>query len=252
MSALDAAMRDTWRVLPASRVQLPAVCQFAAVRQFTDVRQFPAACRFLTVCRFFAACCFVALTAGIAHAQTALHFRGTLVKFDIWGYTPLILEAKARDGNTVTIHMAYNWEAFLVEPVDPFRVIDGSYIGVIAMPADGQSPNATSVLLYPDYWRGVQEGRHEWDSPPGSTMTNGTLVKRVRDRGAETWMLDGSDDTRMIRVGSDVPMMTIVSGGHNQPVEAGAPVFINATRQRDGTITAGWIFYGEKGFVPPM
>ena len=59
--------------------------------------------------------------------------------------------------------------------------------------------------------------------------------------------------TRTIVVADDVPVVAMQgSGGHNGCSAPGTHVFINATRQRDGTITAGRIYFGSDGFVPPL
>lgn len=197
--------------------------------------------------------CLLALAAGSAGAQTPLHVRGTLVEFALWSaQAPLMLRATTRDGSAIAIEVAYNWEAYPIVPVDRDKLVDGSYVGVVAVAAGDGTLRARAVLLYPEYLRGTLLGHHPWDSAPGSTMTNATLLRRVADGDADIWMLRDGQGERAIRVDRDVSFVTTGIGGHNYPIAAGAPVFVNATRQRDGTITAARIFYGENGFVPPL
>ena len=203
--------------------------------------------------RFCAVACLLMFTAAVAWAQTPLHVRGTLVEFAIWsGQAPLILRAKARDGSDIAVEVAFNWEAYPIAEVDRANVVDGSYVGVVAVPAGDGALRARAVLLYPEHLRGTLMGHHPWDSAPGSTMTTATRVWRVAGGDGETWTRRDAQGEHAIRVGGDVPFVTTGIGGHNYSIAAGAPVFVNATRQRDGTITAGRIFYGEHGFVPPL
>ncbi len=193
------------------------------------------------------------LAAGAAGAQTPFHLRGTLVEFAIWsGQAPLVLRARSHDGSEIAIEVAYNWEAYPIVPVDRAKVVDGSYVGVVAVASGDGALRANAVLLYPEHLRGTLQGHHAWDSAPGSTMTNATLQRRTADGDAEIWTLRDTQGERAIRVDRDVPFVTTGVGGHNYSIAAGAPLFVNATRQRDGTITAGRIFYGERGFAPPL
>lgn len=196
----------------------------------------------------FALSTFVALPA---QAQSAMHIRGDIIRMDNQSAEAGPLVVRLHDGSTLSIQLAYNFHSVEVGPVAHGRLVPGKYVGVAAEPADDGTLRALAVLLFFDDYKGSDEGHHPWDLGARATMSNGTISGMVAGRDSRALTLRYAGGEKTIAVADGVPVVAMLGGGRTV-LKPGTHVFIKATRQRDGTITAGRIYYGKDGFTPPM
>ena len=199
--------------------------------------------------------CLLALAAGAAGAQTPLHVRGTLVEFALWSaQAPLMLRATTRDGSAIAIEVADNWEAYPIAPIDRDKLVDGSYVGVVAVAAGDGTLRARAVLLYPEYLRGTLLGHHPWDSAPGSTMTNATIstigdatVDAVQGRMLVLKLKDGE---KKVFVPATAPIVAYEPADRSA-ITPGASIILFARKNDDGALTAASVNVGKNGLQVP-
>jgi hypothetical protein len=188
-----------------------------------------------------------------ALAQTPFHVRGVVVRggeMMLPELPPMIV--RTADGHEVTVQVAINPRGADVRRADRSELVAGRYVGVIATGAPGSARRAHAVLVYPAFMAGSDAGETPWDAPPGSARVNGSIVDAGSRDGvlALTLRHGGSDALFTIDDATAVVAFDDAGGFHAYP--PGAHVFIDATRQRDGRITAGRVFVGKDGLVPPM
>jgi hypothetical protein len=164
----------------------------------------------------------VALVAGllvatttVAMAQTPVRVRGAITELS--GQT---LKVKSREGAAVELKLA-----------------------------DGYT--VTGVVKAAESARGTGEGHRPWDLTPDSTMTNATVDAIVEKVDGPVLTLKYPNGQASIVVPRDVPIVTFSSGDPGL-LRPGAAVFIQATKNADGTFTTNRILVGKDGAVPPM
>jgi hypothetical protein len=193
----------------------------------------------------------LAATAQV-FAQAPMHIRGDIMRMDFISVTARPLLIKLRDGAALSIQLAYNYETVEVGPVERERLVPGTDVGVAAEPMADGTLRAIEVLVFSNDMKGSDEGHRPWDLTPRSTMTNATIGAIDASADARTLTLRYTGGEQTVVVPNDAPVVaTLRSGGHTR-LAPGTHVFITATRQRDGTITAGRIYYGAGDYTPPM
>ena len=110
---------------------------------------------------------------------------------------------------------------------------------------------AQEVLIFPEAMRGVGEGHRAWDLTPDSTMTNATVEATVSDVAGRVLTLTYKDGRQELLVPPGTPVVTLAPGDASL-LKPGNHVFLSATRQPDGSLTASRITVGKDGLVPPM
>jgi hypothetical protein len=188
-----------------------------------------------------------------AQAQTSFHVRGVVVRggeMMLPELPPMIV--RTADGHEVTVQVAINPRGADVRHADRSALVAGRYVGVIATGAPGGARHAHAVIVYPPFMAGSDAGETAWDAPAGSARVNGDIVDASPRDGAMALTLrhDGQDALFTIDDATAIVAVDDAGGFHAYP--PGAHVFIDATRQRDGRITAGRVFVGKDGLVPPM
>jgi len=201
-------------------------------------------------------CAVFALAAFAANAQvfaqTTMHIRGDIVQMDFISVNARPLLVKLRDGGELSIQLAYNYETVEVGPVEHERLVPGTCVGVAAEPAADGTLRAIEVLVFSNDMKGSGEGHRPWDLTPRSTMTNATIGMIDASADARTLTLRYAGGEQTVVVPNDVPVVAMLRSGGHTFLAPGTHVFITATRQRDGAITAGRIYYGAGGYTPPM
>ena len=89
------------------------------------------------------------------------------------------LNVHTRAGEDQTIHLSPKTRFVLVVPAALADVKPGSFIGVAALPGEGNELKAMEVHIFPEAMRGTGEGFRPFDLAPKSSMTNGNISARV-------------------------------------------------------------------------
>ena len=200
------------------------------------------------------ACCALTLMlAGTAwtqaaSAQTAAQQR---IRGDVVAIDGLSVQVKERSGALLTVKLAENYTVTAVVKIDSDRIVPGTYVGAASMPQPDGTQRALEVLVFPEARRGSGEGHYPWDLQPGSMMTNATVADVARVDKERRITLRYKDGEQTVLVPGDVPIVTF-EPGERAMLKPGAHVLMTATRQPDGTLTAGGVAVGKDGLVPPM
>ncbi len=182
-----------------------------------------------------------------AHAQApAQRIRGDVVALD--GNT---LQVKSRTGEALTVKLADNFTVSAVAKRDLAAVVPGLFIGTATLTKPDGTLEALEVLIFPEASRGSNEGHYPWDLQPGSMMTNATVSEVVAVGTARKLTLKYKDGEKVVVVPPGAPVVTFEPGERAMLVP-GSHVMFGATKQPDGTLTAGRVNVGKDGLVPPM
>jgi hypothetical protein len=194
------------------------------------------------------ACAAVVLGTVMAMAQTApqTRVRGTIETIE--GQR---LAIKSREGPTVYIKLADNAPVLGVTKASLADIAVGSFVGAAALPQQNGTLKALEVLIFPEAARGSGEGHYAWDLLPESTMTNATVAEAVTGVSGRVLTLKYKDGEQKVVVPPEAPIVTF-SPGDRTLLKPGAAVFVPATTQPDGGLTAARILVGKDGVVPPM
>jgi len=184
--------------------------------------------------------------AGVAAQAPTQRIRGDVAALD--GTT---LTVKTRSGESLTVKLADNYTVAGLVTVDRTALADGAYVGTAAMPRPDGAQTALEVLVFPESMRGTGEGHGPWDLAPGSTMTNATIGRVVKDGTDHRLTLRYKDGEKTVIVPDNVPLVTF-EGGDRSLLVPGAHIILTATKQPDGTLTATRVTVGKNGLVPPM
>jgi hypothetical protein len=191
------------------------------------------------------------LVPGVGVAQTPINVRGVIVESDkrSVGHPPMIVGLD--DGSRVSVELAINAEAIRVV-ASALRAIapPRQARAIVERKGDG-TLHARAVILLPAGAEDGRDGQEAWDRPPGSLRLQGTVAAAVpggdavaialRD-GVTQWTIVADASTRVVEL----------AWVYDKGYAGGDAVFIAATRQRDGRVTAGRVFFGKDGLVPPM
>jgi hypothetical protein len=202
--------------------------------------------RRLSVAALCGLCCIFAA----ALAQTPLptqRIRGDVVALD-----GLSLQVKSRTGEALTLKLAENYTVTSVVKIELSAIKTGSFVGAASMPQADGTQTALEVLVLPEAMRGSNEGHYPWDLQPGSMMTNATVADAPVDTtGGRRMTLKYKDGEKTLLVPPDAPIVTFEPGERSMVVP-GAHIIVTATKQADGSLTAGRVAVGKNGLVPPM
>ena len=189
------------------------------------------------------------LTTSTSFAQQPppVRIRGDIVKAD-----GDVFEIKTRGGETVKVKLVDPQRVMGLVKASLADVKPGSYIGVTAMPQADGSQKAIAIHIFLDSMRGTAEGHRPWDREPGSTMTNAAVETTVAGVDGQTVTVKYKDGEKKVIVPPNTPIVSY-SPGSKDELKPGAHIFIvAATKQADGSLTAGGVNVGRDGVVPPM
>lgn len=157
-----------------------------------------------------------------------------------------------RDGATLHIALADTLAVSTVKPVALADIRPGSYIGTAARPGGpGGALIAQEVLVFPEAMRGVGEGHRGWDLTPDSTMTNAAVEGTMAaGKGQElTLTYKGGSQNVVVEPGTPIVTLAPATAADLKP---GAPVFLAASKDAAGKLSASRITVGTNGVAPPM
>ena len=117
----------------------------------------------------------LAASMALAQQPQTVRVRGQIEKVD--GTT---LTVKARDGSELKVKLADPPRINAMVKSSLADIKEGSFIGVSAMPQPDGTQKAFAIHIFLDAQRGVVADRFgDWDSRPGSTMTNANVATMV-------------------------------------------------------------------------
>ncbi len=183
-----------------------------------------------------------------AHAEdkkAELNIRGSVV--NLAGST---LKVKTREGETVDVALADDWQVASVANAKVTDIKPGDYVGIASLPKEQGGDGALEVLIFPPALRGAGEGSFGWDLKPNSSMTNATVADAVKDVDGRTVTVSYHGKEKKISIPDGTPVVTIAAATKEDLV-AGAVVFIPAEKAPSGTV-AHRVIVGKNGVVPPM
>ncbi len=189
------------------------------------------------------------LSASTALAQQAptVRVRGEITKVD--GTT---LQVKLRSGENATVKLADPPRIAAMVKSSLAEIKEGSFIGVSAMPQPDGTQKAYGIHIFMDSQKGVVADRFsDWDSRPGSTMTNANVATTVAGKDGQDLLVKYKDGEKKVLIPPGTPIAKYEPGSAAD-LKVGAKVFVAAAaKQADGTLLAPNIAVG-RDIDPPQ
>jgi hypothetical protein len=189
----------------------------------------------------------MATASAAAQQAPTVRVRGEITKVD-----GSMLTVKSRSGEMLTVKLAEPMRVAAMVKSSLADIKEGSFIGVSAMPQPDGTQKAYAVHIFLDAQKGVVPDRHfEWDSRPGSTMTNANVATTVSGTDGQNILVKYKDGEKKVVVPPGTVIAKYVPGGP-EDLKVGAKVFVGgATKQADGTLLAPNIAVG-RDIDPPQ
>jgi hypothetical protein len=188
-------------------------------------------------------------TASAVWAQPAptVRVRGEITKVD--GTT---LSVKLKSGEDVTVKLADPPRIAAMLKASADEIKEGSFIGISAMPQPDGVQKAYAIHIFMDSQKGVVADRFgEWDSRPGSTMTNANVATQVAGKDGQDLLVKYKDGEKKVLIPAGIPIAKYAPGSAAD-LKVGAKVFVaGAAKQADGTLLAPNIAVG-RDIDPPQ
>src|SRR3954469_17007874 len=149
-------------------------------------------------------------TASAAWAQNAppVRVRGEITKVE--GNT---LSVKSRSGESLTVKLAEPPRIAAMEKSSLADIKEGSFIGVSAMPMPDGTQKAYAIHIFMEAQKGVVADRFsDWDSRPGSTMTNANVATTVSGKDGQELLVKYKDGEKKVSVPPGIPIAKYVPG----------------------------------------
>jgi hypothetical protein len=161
------------------------------------------------------------------------------------------LNVHTRAGEDQTIHLSPKTRFVLVVPAALTDVKPGSFIGVAALPGEGNELKAMEVHIFPEAMRGTGEGFRPFDLAPNSSMTNGNISARVDAASGPKLTVAYKGGEQTIVVDPKTPIVTFEPGDRSE-LKSGAAIIARGPKEIDGSIDGAFVLVGKDGLVPPM
>ena len=181
-----------------------------------------------------------------AAAEPTTRVRGVIEQAD-----GPVLTIATREGPSVQLTLTPDAKITALIPADLAAAGKGSFIGTSAVPQPDGRLKAQEVQIFPEAMRGAGEGHRAWDLTPDSTMTNATVEAAVSEVAGRVLTLTYKDGRQELVVPPGTPVVTLAPGDASL-LKPGNHVFLSATQQPGGGLTASRITVGKDGLVPPM
>ena len=189
-------------------------------------------------------------TASAVWAQQAppVRIRGEITKVE--GNT---LSVKSRTGEALTVKLAEPPRISAMVKSSLADIKEGSFIGVSAMPQPDGTQKAYAIHIFMDTQRGVVAERFsDWDSRPGSTMTNANVATAVAGKDGRELLMKYKDGEKKVIAPPGVISARTVPGNAGD-LKVGAKVLVAAAqKQPDGSLSAPNITVGRDSRPPAI
>jgi hypothetical protein len=160
-------------------------------------------------------------------------------------------DVKTRDGQERTLRLPADAKVARVAAASLADVKPGAYVGVAAVPGEGEALKALEVHIFPESMRGVGDGYRPFDLAPGSTMTNGAINVRVDAVDGPQIVVAYNGGQKSITIDKSTPIVAIEPGGLGD-LMVGAAIVARGGAGPGGDYEANRIVVGVGGVVPPM
>jgi hypothetical protein len=161
------------------------------------------------------------------------------------------LSARTRAGEQETVHLSPKTRFVLVVPAALSDVKPGSFVGVAALPGEGDELKAMEVHIFPESMRGTGEGFRPFDLAPNSSMTNGNISARVDAASGPKLTVSYKGGEQTIVVDPKTPIVSFEPGDKSE-LKPGAAIIARGPKEADGSIDGAFVLVGKDGLVPPM
>ena len=199
--------------------------------------------------RLIAAVLIAALSPAVlaqAPANPQVRIRGTVESLD-----GQMLTVKARNGESMKVKLADNVVVMGITKASIADIASGKYIGTTTVGQREGALVAEEVHIFPENMRGTGEGHRDWDLRPESKMTNAAVADVVNMANERVMTVKYKGGEKKILVTPKTVVVSYVPAERGE-LKPGAPVYINAQREADGTLSAPRVNVGLNGQVPPM
>jgi hypothetical protein len=159
-----------------------------------------------------------------------------------------VLLVKSRDGRDLKLLLPDTVTVAVAKAVRFEDIKQGDKMGATTTPG----PDGTAVAVELHYLPPtVAESQSNWDSPPGSTMTNADVGSVVSGTGKREVTLQLKNGVHKVVVPEGTPVIRSVPGTRADLVP-GEYVFAATQVAGDGTMTAARIQVSKDGVRPPQ
>jgi len=183
------------------------------------------------------------LAASIAHAQSPIRVRGTIIAVE--GKT---LTVKSRDGRDLQLELADPLTVAVAKAARFEDIKEGDYLGATTEKRPDGSNVAVELHYIPPT---ASEGQSASDLLPGSTMTNANVASKVTATGAHELTLQYKNGSHRIMVPDGTPIVRSVPGTRADLVP-GEYVFATTQAAANGTLTVARVQVSKDGVRPPQ
>jgi len=175
-----------------------------------------------------------------------VRIRGSVESFD--GKT---LNVKGRNGQSYAVKVPDNLLVIGVNKASVADITKDKFVGTTTVGERDGRLVALEVHIFLENMRGTGEGHRDWDLGPQSKMTNANVANIVKMSNDHEMTVQYKGGEKKILV---TPQTAVVaySLSDQKEIKPGVPVFINAQREADGSITSPRVNVGLNGQVPPM
>lgn len=187
-----------------------------------------------------------AVAQAQAPAASPVRIRGAVDKLD-----GQLLTVRTNDGQSMVVKLTDNFVVMGVQKASVNDIESGKFIGTTTLGERDGALVAIEVHIFPENMRGTGEGHYDWDLRPASKMTNAnvaTVTHIGKDHVLEVQYKGGQ---QKVLVPEDAIVVSYAPLDRSA-ITPGARVFINSTRQPDGSLVAPRVNVGVNGQVPPM
>ncbi len=184
-----------------------------------------------------------------AQQAPPVRVRGEITKVE--GNT---LSVKSRTGENLTVKLAEPMRVAAMVKSSLADIKEGTFIGVSAMPQpDGTPEGVSAIHIFLDSQKGVVADRFsDWDSRPGSTMTNANVATTVAGKDGQDLLVKYKDGEKKVIVPPGTPIAQVRGRAAPPTSRSGTKIFVGgATKQADGSLLAPNVAVG-RDIDPPQ